>query len=132
MKRSLVLLLALLGGGFAQQLPTGQTWTLYRTGRGAQHDTLLRARKPTIRFENGRVTGNAGCNSYFGGYQARAASLQLGPLGATKKACVFPAEGLLEAHFLNSLAKVKRYGVSNGFLVLYTTDRETLAFRRSN
>lgn len=131
MKRLLALSLALLGVSFAQSVPTGQTWTLYRTGRGTQYDTLLRARKPTIKFENGRVTGDAGCNTYFGGYTARASALKLGPLGATKKACVFPAEGLLEARFLNSLAKVKRYGVSNGFLVLYTTDRETLTFRRS-
>ncbi len=130
MRRLFALIPLLLSAGLAQPLPAG-SWTLYRTGRGNQHDTVTRAHKPTIRFENGRVTGNASCNTYFGGYSAEGAELELGPLGATRKACAFPAEGLLEARFLNSLAKVKRYGVSGGFLVLYTTDRETLVFKRS-
>jgi len=44
-----------------------------------------------VRFEaEGRVTGNGGCNRFFGSYKVTGDALEFGPLGATRMACPDP------------------------------------------
>ncbi len=42
---------------------------------------------PHLRFEAERVSGNDGCNNFFGGYTLDKNSLKFGLLGSTRMAC---------------------------------------------
>lgn len=46
------------------------------------------ARTPTMKFADGRISGNSGCNSYSGPYSLTDGQLTLGPVISTKMACV--------------------------------------------
>jgi heat shock protein HslJ len=67
----------------------GVTWTLvsYANSTGQTVD-LLPGSEITAQFQAGEVNGNAGCNSYFGSYQARGSRLTVGPLGHTEMYCM--------------------------------------------
>lgn len=62
----------------------GSSWTVTRIdGRGTLRDTEL-----TLAFGvDGRVEGNAGCNMYSGPYAQTGASLSVGELLSTRRAC---------------------------------------------
>ena len=66
---------------------------------------------------DGQVAGYAGCNRFFGEYVLDAASLTLGPLGATRRACPEPA-GSMEIAFLDALQSVRRVELVDQRLVL--------------
>lgn len=68
---------------------------------------------------DGRLTGNAGCNSYFAGYRLSGRSIAIEPPGATRRACADPA-GVMEqeARYLQALATATQYRVSGDRLEL--------------
>jgi heat shock protein HslJ len=72
----------------------------------------------TVRFEDGRVAGTSGCNSYFADLIERSPGvIELGPVGNTRMAC--PPETMkLESRFLGRLGQVDRYGFWRGKLAL--------------
>ena len=43
---------------------------------------------PTLTFDDDRVNGNGGCNLFNGPYTRSGSSLRMGPLAATRRACV--------------------------------------------
>ena len=56
-----------------------------------------------VRFEtDGRLTGHAGCNHFFGPYEITGDRIAIGPLGATRMACPGPVMEL-ETAFLSAL-----------------------------
>jgi heat shock protein HslJ len=73
----------------------------------------------TVRFgDDGRLTGNGGCNGMFGTYEAGADTLRIGPIGATKKACP-PAVMDQEGKFFAALQGARSYTFDrNGFLTI--------------
>lgn len=72
----------------------------------------------TLRAEDGKLSGSAGCNRYFGTVAGRDAyELSVGPLGATRMACEQPAMAV-EDRFLRALEGVKQLGFVMGKLVL--------------
>jgi len=61
------------------------------------------ARPTAIRFSNGRIEGNAGCNSFGGAYQQRGIMLQSSRIISTKMAC--PGPGMtIESKVLHILS----------------------------
>jgi heat shock protein HslJ len=58
-----------------------------------------------------------GCNNFTGGYQLEGATLALGPLANTKKACS-PAIMDQEASFYEALGESRGYRFENGLLFL--------------
>ena len=67
----------------------GATWVLesYRNSEGVLAG-LLPDSNVTAVFEDGQLSGNASCNSYFGSYEADAdGNLAVGPLGVTEMFC---------------------------------------------
>jgi heat shock protein HslJ len=79
-----------------------------------------RAEGTTIAFApDGRVSGQAGCNRYFGSY-ALEGGLTLSPLGATRMACPEPIMAEENA-FLDAIGRVTGYamGVDGGAEVLF-------------
>ena len=77
-----------------------------------------------LRYDDGRLTGNSGCNNYFTTptLGEMPGDVSVGPIGATRMACPEP-EMAVEARFLSQLEGVNRYGFMAGGLMLgYATD----------
>lgn len=83
----------------------------------------------TAHFENGEITGTAGCNSYFGSFEADGENLSINSLGNTEMFCMEP-EGVMEQEifYLESLRDAQRYDISDGRLTVFRSDHETLTF----
>lgn len=71
----------------------------------------------TLKSADNRVTGNGGCNSFFGTYelQSNANRISFSKMGSTKMACMKPT---VENEFLNVLETVDNYTVKNDTLQL--------------
>ena len=65
----------------------------------------------------GRAHGLGGCNNFTGGYTLDEATLTLGPLASTRKACP-PAIMNQEAKFYEALGATRGYRFENGLLYL--------------
>lgn len=62
-----------------------------------------------VRFEaKGRLTGNGGCNGFFGSYHISSNNLEIGPLGATRMACPEPVLDR-EGTFMKALQLAKSF-----------------------
>jgi heat shock protein HslJ len=74
----------------------------------------------TMRFgpDSGRVTGNAGCNRFAGPYTRDGASLRLGPLVSTRRACIDDAASRQEMQLLAALEATRRHAMTGDTLVL--------------
>jgi heat shock protein HslJ len=85
---------------FAPSAPAGlpgTSWEVisYNNGREAVV-SLLTGTDISLNFgTDGQVSGNAGCNTYSGGFQADGKALKVGPLVSTQRACDTPA-GVME------------------------------------
>jgi heat shock protein HslJ len=71
----------------------------------------------TAVFQEGQLTGFAGCNNYFGNYEAEGANLTLGPIGSTRKACQ-EAQNQRETEFLAALEAIATYRIAGEALEL--------------
>ena len=67
---------------------------------------------PTITFENGKVSGNSGCNSFFGAYAVENGKLSFSQMGATARLCG-KAFMEVEGRFMAAL-QAARYAVREG------------------
>jgi heat shock protein HslJ len=84
---------------------------------------------PTLRLENGRATGSAGCNSFTAAYKLDGERLEFRSITSTEMACE-PAVMEQERSFLSILAAVRsfsRYG--NGSLALIAPDGRAIRLR---
>ncbi len=71
----------------------------------------------TAEFAAGRISGSAGCNSYFTDYTLTGDKIQIGPVGSTKMACdevKMEAEG----RFLTGLGSAESYTIDGHTLTL--------------
>lgn len=70
-----------------------------------------------LKSADNRVTGNGGCNSFFGTYelQGNINRISFSKIGSTKMACMKPT---VENEFLNVLETVDNYTVKNDTLQL--------------
>jgi heat shock protein HslJ len=95
----------------------GSEWRLTHFSRAEAAPAEPRA---TISFDASSVSGNAGCNSYFGDVMEDSESpgqIGFGPVGATAMMC--PDEIMaVETRFLELLGSVTQYGFLAGKLVL--------------
>lgn len=85
--------------------------------------------RSSLRFEaEGRVFGNAGCNSFRGTYEIDGSSISFGPLAATKMMCP-PDVMEQETAFLQALERVRSFGFDDdGFLQLAAEDGASSRF----
>lgn len=83
----------------------------------------------TITFEDGRVTGSSGCNSYGGSYKLDGTKIRISALVSTLMACTGPA-GVMdqESLFLNALSSAQAFQLNSGQLQITTSDGKTLNF----
>jgi heat shock protein HslJ len=118
-------------GGVAEPLG-GTAWQLAElNGQPAVAGT--EGAVPTLLFaaDEPRASGNGGCNQFNGPYTQAGASLRLGPLASTRRACVDEAANRQETAYLQALESTTRYAVYDDLLVLYATDQVVARLRRS-
>jgi uncharacterized lipoprotein YbaY/heat shock protein HslJ len=75
----------------------------------------------TLTFAEGRIGGNAGCNSFSGDYTVDGQQLTVGQVASTMMACAEPAMDQEQALFAN-LGQVVAYEVVEGQLRLLNED----------
>lgn len=80
----------------------------------------------SVRFQaDGKLTGFAGCNNFFGSFVATDKTMQIGALGATRKAC--PQSIMqLETSFLQALESANAYHIDANVLTLADGKRTIL------
>ncbi|WP_294619086.1 META domain-containing protein [uncultured Roseovarius sp.] len=91
--------------GDPQDLLTGAEWQVENVSGGG----VIDGAEVTIAFDvEGRVSGRAACNRYFGGYDLTGEGVSFGQLASTQMAC---AESLmdLERKTLAALGQVRRF-----------------------
>lgn len=96
----------------------GTNWVLSGIAQGdAVVNTWVDA-DITIQFEDGEVSGHAGCNSYGGGYQVDGSSLTLTGLASTLMACAEEERNQRESEFLTALNTVTQFRTEMNQLIL--------------
>lgn len=76
----------------------------------------------TATFKDGSVGGNAGCNSYSGGYTLDGSNVTIGPLASTMMAC-FPDQLMQqETDFLNNMQTAATYNIEGSILKIANAD----------
>ncbi|MEI8334086.1 MAG: META domain-containing protein [Chloroflexota bacterium] len=89
---------------------TGMTWHLrgYNNGKQAVVGVIGDTDPTAVFGTDGQVSGNATCNTYFGGYTTTGSAIQIGPLGSTLMAC---PEQEQETAYLAALQNATTYQV---------------------
>jgi len=132
------LAVAMLAMGCVQQSPgepqhppaqpslQDSSWRLEALGPAGDLRRALTATDVTLAFTgDARITGNASCNTYFGGYlSGEDGTLSVTGLGSTKMFCHEPGVMQQEQDFLNALQGAKRYEVVDGLLHITGGDVE--------
>lgn len=110
----------------------GTEWTLVSIEGFASLPSA--AATPTIHFDDdGRFSGNSGCNSGSGTWTATADQLTLGSMAMTRRACAADEANQLERAWVGAVEGTRRYRVADGRLELLDADGRTLAtFRASS
>jgi heat shock protein HslJ len=106
----------------------GARWTLvsYVNAAGETVEAMP-DRLPTAEFSaDGRVSGHAGCNSYFASYTAENGNLTIGQAGSTLMACEPPEAMQQEADFLAALQSAATYAIADGLLTIANADGATV------
>ena len=84
------------------------------------------AKIPQLRFEAERVTGNDGCNNFFGDYTLEGDRLEFGMLASTRMAC--PHMEGFEIIFNKTLSMTTHYRISGDRLDLLEGDNLLASF----
>ena len=105
----------------------GTTWvaTGINDGRGGVVSSVtLEAARVTATFaDDGRITGFGGCNGFGGSYTVDGGSIQIGPVTATRMACIEPeGVGELEGWYFAAVERVAAWSIREDRLQLRDGD----------
>ena len=89
----------------------------------------VKGKKPTLVIESARISGNGGCNSYFGDVilDTTVGNFSTKNIGATKMACDNMSE---ETNYFSMLGAATKYVVSGTTLELYKDKLLLLKFNK--
>ena len=104
----------------------GVTWQLesYLNAQG-EMSSVLPETTITAVFEDGNVSGSAGCNNYFASYSVDGSSLTVQQGGSTMMACPEPIMQQ-EADYLSVLATAASYQIVDGMLEIANAEGATI------
>ncbi|MCW3162506.1 META domain-containing protein [Chryseobacterium oryctis] len=107
--------------GKAQPSLANTKWTLVDNVKG---------KIPTLNIEGEKISGNAGCNNYFGTAKVDASTgdFAAGQMGSTRMACDNMS---VEQNFLDMMGKANKYVVSGNTLELYKDNLLLLKFNKA-
>jgi heat shock protein HslJ len=95
----------------------GTAWQLTTFVSGDVAASLLSDTRITAEFAQGKVSGTAGCNQYFGSYSLSGNTIAFGELGSTKKAC--PGDIMKqEQDFLAALGSATAFSIAGDQLTV--------------
>jgi heat shock protein HslJ len=102
---------------------SGTAWALDSFGALGAERPVVGPGTVTLEFSpGGQAAGNAGCNTFSGGYQAQGGVLTFGPLASTKRACAEPGLMEQEQAYLAALQSASGYTLDGDRLtILYPT-----------
>jgi heat shock protein HslJ len=101
----------------------GTPWVL---SADAPLGVALEAVAVTAQFDDGRLSGHSGCNSYTASYEVDGDSLTIGPdIAGTNMACP-PAQSAIERAYLARLPKVTGYEIDGDTLTMKDDEGETI------
>ncbi|WP_067050400.1 META domain-containing protein [Methanofollis ethanolicus] len=97
----------------------GTEWTLASYHTGDAISSVIAGTTVTAVFgEDGKVTGSAGCNHYFGSYTVDGAEMTVGALGSTEMYCEKPGVMEQESTYLRLLGTVASFSIEGEELTL--------------
>ena len=106
------------GGGDLAQSVEGRQWSAVSIGNADVADGST----VTLKIENGRVGGKAGCNGYGGPVEIHGDRIKFGPIFSTKMACMGKGVMEQEQRYLNMLQATTRGEIrANGDLMLHAS-----------
>lgn len=82
---------------------------------------------PTLKFDDYKVFGNNGCNSYFGSIIGEEEAFEFKGIGTTKMACLGDGIMLLEMNYNQMLQKARKVQVKNSLLEVFDKDGNKIA-----
>lgn len=83
----------------------------------------------TFDLNQNRVSGNAGCNNFFGSFEINADYINFSQMGSTKMACMDEEANQTETQFLGILSNQKlRYDLADQTLNFYDGNRLVMMF----
>jgi heat shock protein HslJ len=106
----------------------GRRWTLESyANNGGEPVSLLPGTEITIEFREGQVSGNAGCNGYFGSYEVGDNNLSISDVAMTEMFCAEP-EGVMdqESAYLAVLRTAAAYQIMEDQLQITDVDGATV------
>jgi heat shock protein HslJ len=95
----------------------GWTATSYYTGTSVQSVAI--GSNLTVDFDAEEVSGDGGCNTFGGPYEAGKRSIEMGPFRSTLKACADPELQAQEQQFLAALELADTFRVTGDQLQLF-------------
>jgi heat shock protein HslJ len=104
----------------APSVPLERTaWALTSLGTETSQENVLSNTTVTATFDNGNITGSAGCNRYSAGYQLSGNGITISSITSTLMYCTAP-NGVMtqETTYLLLLKNVTTYAISNDQLTL--------------
>lgn len=121
--------LSACGSGISLDEPIeSRVWRLTRLGQQPVAASGDPQRDAQVRFDGTRVSGSGGCNRITGGYLREGGTLRIGPLAATRMACLDAERGQLESAFVDALQATAGYSLLGGNqLTLLDASGRTLA-----
>ena len=105
-----------------------QEWFLVSFDDQGNKKKVIANTQTTIQFSTERLSGSAGCNRYFAGYQLKNGyDLTIERIVATEMACPDPV-GIMQQEdtYLQLLSRAKAYYIRDGQLTLYNENKVTI------
>ena len=108
----------------------GTSWQVmsYNNGKGGVTSLIIGTEISANFGEDGQLTGNSGCNSYFAEYVADGDNIRIGTAGSTEMACLEP-EGLMEQEqrYLAALETAAAYKIEGLSMEMRTSEGSLVA-----
>jgi heat shock protein HslJ len=106
-------------------------WFLRSYGEQNNLQALIEDTEITATFDSakGQVSGSAGCNTYFAGYEVQGSKLSIFEMAWTEMACLSP-EGVMEQEqeYLTILANAQSFQADDTTLTIFCSGGQQLYF----
>jgi heat shock protein HslJ len=108
----------------------GTSWEVisYNNGKEAVVSVIIGTQITADFGEDGQLTGNSGCNSYFASYETDEEKITIGPVGMTEMACL-DTEGVMEQEqlYLAALSMAEVYKIEADLMEMRTAEGSMVA-----
>jgi heat shock protein HslJ len=122
----LAMLAAMVSSVFAQGRVSGVRWQLIEMNGKRFANSRIYVEFDEVRM---RLSGHAGCNRFFGGYELTGQVFELAGIGSTKMACMRPGAMEIEAEFLKAVSEATRLRRNGINLSVFQGTTRTIRFR---